>query len=57
MIRIVAKILTPIIIFTTSLKPVNLTTPLCELTNMKLIIPANTTNGICFRNMEKSKSI
>ncbi len=52
-----AKTLTPITIFIISFKPMNLTSPLWELTRRKLTIAANKTKGICFKNIEKSESI
>ena len=56
-IKIVANIFIPIIKLITSFTPVNLTTPLCELTIRKLVKAAIKTNGICFKKAIKSKSI
>ena len=55
--RIVAKMLAPIITFIISLNPVNLTTPLYEPTAMRLIAAVMIIYGICFSRIENSKSI
>lgn len=56
-IKSVASIFNPITTFTTSLTPVNLTTPLWELTIKKLIIVAINTKGNCSKKLRKPNVI